>query len=315
MPTSDREAYAAMKESRATAMPSQGTPRYGRFSRRTVILAGVAAALIIIGLAVGLGVGLGIGNNNDNGETESSPTPTSIPPPSGNSTSWQPAVNSTWQIVLKEPIKMSTDNQTTDPDVEIFDIDLFTNSNETISLLHDLGKKVICYFSGGSYEPYRPDSAQFQQSVLGKPLDGWDDEKWIDIRSDSVRNIMAERIKLAKEKGCDAVDPDNVDGYVSIPYDCRYRNALTKPPEQRQRPRPHCGGHDRLHGIPCQRDKLIQHLDRPEERWRSADKPHIRRAVLRQRAMRPIQGVRDFRPDDSGRQTCIPYRVPERRAW
>lgn len=205
-----------MKEPHDGTVPLKNRPWYGRFSRRAIIIAGVAAALVIIALAIGLGVGLGLHHGNDNNEPESTPTSTPLPPPSGNSTSWQPAVNSTWQIVLKEPIKISSDNKTTDPDVEIFDIDLFTNSNDTIKLLHDLGKKVICYFSGGSYEPYRPDSSQFQSQDMGKPLDGWDDEKWIDLRSDSVRSIMAERIKLAKEKGCDAVDPDNVDAYVCL---------------------------------------------------------------------------------------------------
>lgn len=185
-----------------------------RLSRRTVIAFGVAAALIIIGLAIGLGVGLGLKHNNGNDESETPPATTH--PPTGNGTVWQPAVNSTWQIVLQEPIKISYQNKTTEPDVEIFDIDLFSNSNETIRLLKDLHKRVICYFSAGSFEPYRPDSAQFQQSIKGRPLDGWADEKWIDIRSDSVRSIMAERIKLAKEKGCDAVDPDNVDGYVRL---------------------------------------------------------------------------------------------------
>ena len=28
-----------------------------------------------------------------------------------------------------------------------------------------------------------------------------------------MRKIMAQRLDLAKSKGCDAVDPDNVDGY------------------------------------------------------------------------------------------------------
>lgn len=199
-----------MKAPRETAMPLQARTR---FSRRTIISIGIAAALIVIGLAVGLGVGLGLKHNN-NGNDESESPPVSTLPPTVNGTVWQPAVNSTWQIVLEEPVKISSQNKTTEPDVDIFDIDLFSNSNETIHLLKDLNKKVVCYFSAGSYEPYRPDSAQFQQSIMGKPLDGWDDEKWIDIRSDSVRNIMVERIKLAKEKGCDAVDPDNVDAYV-----------------------------------------------------------------------------------------------------
>jgi hypothetical protein len=213
---SDRDEYIAMKEPGATAVPLRNRPRYGRFSRRSIIVAGVVAALVIIGLAVGIGVGLGINHGSDDNEPGSSPTPTSIPTPTGNSTSWQPAVNSTWQIVLKEPIEISSQNKTTEPDVEVWDIDLFTNSNDTIRLLHGLGKRVICYFSGGSYEPYRPDSSLFRSQDLGKALDGWGDEKWIDIRSDNVRDIMAKRIKLAKDKGCDAVDPDNVDGYVGL---------------------------------------------------------------------------------------------------
>jgi hypothetical protein len=28
--------------------------------------------------------------------------------------------------------------------------------------------------------------------------------------SQSIRNIMAKRIKLAADKGCDAIDPDNI---------------------------------------------------------------------------------------------------------
>lgn len=194
-----------------------------------MIVAGIAAALIVIGLALGLGVGLGLRNdNNDDESNDTTPIPTL--PPTANGTVWQPAINSTWQIVLEEPIRISSENRTTDPDVEIFDIDLFSNSNETIRLLKGLDKKVVCYFSAGSFEPYRPDSFQFQQSVLGKPLDGWDDEKWIDIRSDNVRNIMVERIRLAKEKGCDAVDPDNVDAYVRrFIADRFYRQILIFP--------------------------------------------------------------------------------------
>lgn len=72
---------------------------------------------------------------------------------------------------------------------------------------------MICYFSAGSYEPYRPDSSVFLPSDLGADLDGWPDEKWLDIRSANVRSIMAARIQLAASKGCDAVDPDNVDGF------------------------------------------------------------------------------------------------------
>lgn len=44
-------------------------------------------------------------------------------------------------------------------------------------------------------------------------MDGWPDEKWLDTRNGGVRALMKRRIKAAKAKGCDGVDPDNVDGY------------------------------------------------------------------------------------------------------
>ena len=35
----------------------------------------------------------------------------------------------------------------------------------------------------------------------------------MNLKSDNVRKIMQARLDVAKEKGCDGVDPDNVDGY------------------------------------------------------------------------------------------------------
>ncbi|KAI9701377.1 MAG: hypothetical protein M1820_006468 [Bogoriella megaspora] len=153
--------------------------------------------LLIIGLAVGLGVGVPTASS-------SVPTATNL---------WQPAVNSSWQIILSNAISLPTSAKSVTPNVEIFDIDLFTNTNATIKTLHGLGKKVICYFSAGSYEPGRPDSSQFNKTDLGKELDGWPGEYWLNLSSSRVRDIMAARIQLAADKGCDAIDPDNVDGY------------------------------------------------------------------------------------------------------
>jgi hypothetical protein len=133
---------------------------------------------------------------------------------------WSPRVNSTWQIVLSDPIKPLANASSITPDVEIFDIDLFENPKATVDALHRLGKKAIAYFSAGSYEPGRPDSQDFNSNDLGKKMDGWPKEKWVDIRSVHVRTIMSKRIELAAQKGFDAIDPDNVDGYVSFGY-CR----------------------------------------------------------------------------------------------
>ncbi|MGV6818686.1 MAG: endo alpha-1,4 polygalactosaminidase [Thiotrichales bacterium] len=134
---------------------------------------------------------------------ENSPTPDVVQTP------WyQPPPGVTWHWQLQGELD-------TTRDAKIYDIDLFNTPVETINELHTIGKKVICYFSAGSYEDFRPDSDVFSATDLGNPLDGWPGEKWLDIRSQTVRDIMAARILLAATKGCDGIEPDNVDGYVN----------------------------------------------------------------------------------------------------
>lgn len=120
---------------------------------------------------------------------------------------WKPAPGLKWQIQYTGTIN------TTLP-VDVYNIDLFDTSKQVIDSLHANGKRVICYFSAGSFENWRPDANSFPMSVLGRNLDGWPGERWLDVRRlDVLMPIMQARMKLAAEKGCDAVDPDNVDGY------------------------------------------------------------------------------------------------------
>lgn len=128
---------------------------------------------------------------------------------------WQPAVGTAWQIVLQNPLALPASGKKFSPNVPVWDIDLFTNDADVFSALKAENKKIICYFSAGSYEPYRSDSSSFKSSDMGSSLDGWEDEKWLKLSSSNVRAIMKKRIQLAASKGCDAIDPDNVDGYVS----------------------------------------------------------------------------------------------------
>ena len=118
---------------------------------------------------------------------------------------WRPLPGTTWQWQLTGPIDTSVE-------AEMFDIDLFDTSKETISKLHQQNKIVICYFSAGSYENWRSDKDKFKESDLGNSLDEWEGERWLDIRSDNVKKIMKERLDLAKSKKCDGVEMDNVDG-------------------------------------------------------------------------------------------------------
>ena len=123
--------------------------------------------------------------------------------------SWyRPPVSVTWQWQLEG-------NLNTSYSVALYDVDLFDTRNTTIQNLQQSGIKVVCYFSAGSYEDYRDDRELFLPNTLGNTLDGWDNERWLYIRSANVHSIMKKRLDIAKNKGCDGVEPDNMDGYTN----------------------------------------------------------------------------------------------------
>ena len=120
---------------------------------------------------------------------------------------WVPAPGTTWQWQLDGQLDTSVDAQ-------MYDVDLFDTPASTVSALHARGVHVVCYFSAGSYERGRPDSRRFPRSVLGRPLEGWPGERWLDVRRlKSLAPIMRKRLDLCRSKGFDAVEADNVDGY------------------------------------------------------------------------------------------------------
>jgi hypothetical protein len=121
--------------------------------------------------------------------------------------SWyKPDENTFWQIQLQGTLN-------TTYNVTVYDIDLFDTSEASIAALQTAGRKVICYFSAGSSENWRDDFGDLSASSMGNELDGWAGERWLDIRSQDVLDLMLARLDLAVEKGCDGVDPDNVNGY------------------------------------------------------------------------------------------------------
>jgi hypothetical protein len=121
---------------------------------------------------------------------------------------WHPDPRTPWQWQLDQPVDTSVD-------AAMFDVDLFETPAETITDLHVAGRVVICYFSAGSREDWRPDADQFDLADIGSGLQGWPGENWLRITSTKVRQIMKARLDLALAKGCDGVEPDNVDGYAN----------------------------------------------------------------------------------------------------
>ncbi len=101
-----------------------------------------------------------------------------------------------------------------DLQVDVYIVDLFDTPISFISQLKNANKTVYCYSSAGTYENWRPDANNFDKSVIGNNVDGWAGEKWLDIsKIVKLYNVMNARAQMAKAKGCDGMDWDNVDGY------------------------------------------------------------------------------------------------------
>jgi hypothetical protein len=151
-------------------------------------------------------------------QPKSAPEPRPAPEPDE---IWQPGPGTSWQIQLQGNIDTSYN-------VEMYDVDLFDTPQKTIDELHAQGKTVICYFSAGSWEAWRPDATQFIAKVKGRS-NGWPGEVWLDIRNlDQLGPIMQARLDRAVSKNCDGVDPDNVDGYTNNSgFPLSYQDQIT----------------------------------------------------------------------------------------
>ncbi|MZR62339.1 endo alpha-1,4 polygalactosaminidase [Alcanivorax sp. DP30] len=146
------------------------------------------------------------------------PSDGEVPQPT---TDWyQPSIDTRWQIQLQGSLN-------TGYPTELYVLDLFDTPESVIHDIQASGRRVICYFSAGTYENWREDRTRFRAAEKGRALGDWPGERWLDIRSQNVRHIMTDRIELAARKGCDGVDPDNVDGYTNnTGFTLTYKNQL-----------------------------------------------------------------------------------------
>ena len=120
---------------------------------------------------------------------------------------WVPPPSTPWQWQLTGTLDVNVN-------AVLFDVDLFDTSASTVMALRSRGRRAICYVSAGTWENWRPDKDRFPASVLGAVVDGWPDERWLDIRRlDVLGPIMEARLDLCRQKGFDGVEPDNVDAF------------------------------------------------------------------------------------------------------
>ncbi len=121
-----------------------------------------------------------------------------------------PKVGVTWNTMLS---LLPSEEQANNQDYHVWDFDGLEAPKSLVQTFQAKGHPVICYFSAGTWENWRSDADEFPKSALGKKLGDWPGERWLNISDPKVRDIMVQRIEVFQKKGCDGIDPDNVDGY------------------------------------------------------------------------------------------------------
>ena len=129
------------------------------------------------------------------------------PVPCAGPSCWDPEpTTEPWQWQLQGRIDLAVP-------APVYDIDV-DNPTAVVDAIHAQGDRAICYFSVGTYEPFRDDAGEFPRRVRGRRLARFENERWLDIRKRRVlAPIMEARFDRCAEKGFDAVEPDVVDGY------------------------------------------------------------------------------------------------------
>ena len=132
------------------------------------------------------------------GEARGTLLTTGVAPP------WRPSHGTSWQVQLTGALDTSFD-------VAIYDVDLFDTPAATDRRVADAaGRRVICYISVGTYEPWRTDASSFPAAALGDAVADFPNERWLDTRDATVRGLMTRRLDLAAEKHCDGVELSNL---------------------------------------------------------------------------------------------------------
>lgn len=127
-----------------------------------------------------------------------------VPPGPWPSGSTQPPA---WQWQLVGPPDL-------DVDADVFLLDAVHTTAAETSRLRTRDRRLVCYVSAGAYATGDPDADRFPPGTRGAPT-GPRGTRWLDVRRWSdLRPVLADRLRLCRGKGFEAVALANVDGYA-----------------------------------------------------------------------------------------------------
>ncbi|CAM3583206.1 endo alpha-1,4 polygalactosaminidase [Deinococcus frigens] len=108
------------------------------------------------------------------------------------------------------------------PGLRLIDLDGFGTDAAQVARLKRQGLYTVCYINAGSYEPYRPDSARYPARLKLGVDPNWQDEAFVDVRDvfrpgSVLADILRKRLKLCRDRGFQAVEPDNLQNDENVP--------------------------------------------------------------------------------------------------
>lgn len=120
---------------------------------------------------------------------------------------WRAAAPVRWQWQLTGPLDLQVD-------AEVYALDVFSTPAAAVTRLHRAGRRVICHVPAGQVGA-DPDADRLPAAVRGAPVAGRPGAWWLDIRAwEELRPVLADRLRLCRDKGFDAVVPSGLDGYA-----------------------------------------------------------------------------------------------------
>lgn len=102
--------------------------------------------------------------------------------------------------------------------LNLLDIDGFNIEAQTVKKLKEQGIYMVCYLNVGSYEPWRSDSKEYSKDLFLQDDPDWPGEVFLNVKeafepNSELAKILRKRIQMCKDKGFDAIEPDNLQNH------------------------------------------------------------------------------------------------------